>query len=140
MYDQFVCLFRIGLTRLNFSPYTHEQLTEIVAARLHGLSVFDRDAVNLVARKVSIAEKNRLKVQVQYFNTYFAKNWASHLCVLKLTQIKKGAITSNNFPNALWPQIKKCLTPFLVQFFMPRYLIRSVRGSRKRQPIFAVFG
>merc|ERR1719204_2446799 len=44
---------RIGLTRLNFSPYTHEQLTEIVAARLHGLSVFDRDAVNLVARKVS---------------------------------------------------------------------------------------
>jgi len=44
---------RIGLTRLNFSPYTHEQLTEIVAARLHGLSVFDKDAVNLVARKVS---------------------------------------------------------------------------------------
>lgn len=44
---------RIGLTRLNFSPYTHEQLTEIVAARLHGLTVFDKDAVNLVARKVS---------------------------------------------------------------------------------------
>ena len=44
---------RVGLTRLTFSPYTHEQLTEIVAARLHGLSVFNKDAVQLVARKVS---------------------------------------------------------------------------------------
>ena len=55
IYIYFLCtyFFRIGLTRLNFSPYTHEQLTEIVAARLHGLTVFDKDAVNLVARKVS---------------------------------------------------------------------------------------
>jgi len=44
---------RVGLTRLTFSPYTHEQLTEIVAARLQGLTVFDKDAVQLVARKVS---------------------------------------------------------------------------------------
>ena len=44
---------RLGLTRLTFSPYTHDQLKEIVAARLSGLRVFDGDAVQLVARKVA---------------------------------------------------------------------------------------
>lgn len=44
---------RIGLTRLTFSPYTHQQLQEIVTARLNGLSVFDKDAIQLVARKVA---------------------------------------------------------------------------------------
>ena len=44
---------RIGLTRLTFSPYTHQQLQEIVTARLSGLSVFDKDAIQLVARKVA---------------------------------------------------------------------------------------
>lgn len=41
------------MTRLTFSPYTHEQLQEIVTARLSGLSVFDKDAIQLVARKVA---------------------------------------------------------------------------------------
>ena len=44
---------RMGLTRLTFSPYTHQQLTKIVESRLTGLKVFNRDAVQLVARKVS---------------------------------------------------------------------------------------
>ncbi len=44
---------RLGLTRLQFSPYTHAQLQEIVATRLAGLNVFDEDAVLLVARKVA---------------------------------------------------------------------------------------
>jgi Cdc6-like AAA superfamily ATPase len=44
---------RIGLTRLTFSPYTHHQLQEIVTARLTGLSVFDKDAIQLVSRKVA---------------------------------------------------------------------------------------
>ena len=44
---------RIGLTRLTFSPYTHQQLQEIVSSRLHGLSVFDKDAIQLVSRKVA---------------------------------------------------------------------------------------
>ena len=45
---------RMGLTRITFSPYTHEQLSEIVAARLSGLEeAFNCDAVKLVARKVS---------------------------------------------------------------------------------------
>ena len=44
---------RMGLTRLTFSPYTHQQLSEIVASRLSGLKVFNKDAVQLVARKVS---------------------------------------------------------------------------------------
>lgn len=44
---------RMGLTRLTFSPYTHQQLTKIVESRLTGLKVFNKDAVQLVARKVS---------------------------------------------------------------------------------------
>jgi len=44
---------RLGLTRCQFPPYTHEQLICIVAARLDGLEVFDPDAVQLVARKVA---------------------------------------------------------------------------------------
>ena len=44
---------RIGLTRLTFSPYTHQQLQEIVSSRLQGLSVFDKDAIQLVSRKVA---------------------------------------------------------------------------------------
>ena len=44
---------RIGLTRLTFAPYTHQQLQEIVTARLTGLSVFDKDAIQLVSRKVA---------------------------------------------------------------------------------------
>ncbi len=44
---------RLGLTRLTFSPYSHDQLREIVTARLAGLEVFDSDAVQLVARKVA---------------------------------------------------------------------------------------
>lgn len=44
---------RIGLTRLTFSPYTHQQLQEIVTTRLSGLSVFDKDAIQLVSRKVA---------------------------------------------------------------------------------------
>ena len=44
---------RIGLTRLTFSPYTHVQLQEIVTCRLTGLTVFDKDAIQLVSRKVA---------------------------------------------------------------------------------------
>ena len=46
-------IFRLGLTRLTFAPYTHQQLQEIVTSRLEGLEVFDKDALQLVARKVA---------------------------------------------------------------------------------------
>eukprot|EP00095_Tigriopus_kingsejongensis_P001129 snap_masked-scaffold1099_size62903-processed-gene-0.0 protein:Tk01129 transcript:snap_masked-scaffold1099_size62903-processed-gene-0.0-mRNA-1 annotation:"origin recognition complex subunit 1-like" len=44
---------RLGLTRLTFSPYTFAQLQEIVSARLAGLKIFDKDALQLVSRKVA---------------------------------------------------------------------------------------
>ncbi|KAJ1914026.1 Origin recognition complex, subunit 1 [Tieghemiomyces parasiticus] len=44
---------RLGLTRINFQPYTHQQLYSIVASRLRGLAAFDSDAIELCARKVS---------------------------------------------------------------------------------------
>lgn len=44
---------RLGLTRLTFQPYTHQELYEIVFSRLDGLQAFDPKAVQLVARKVA---------------------------------------------------------------------------------------
>ncbi|XP_055624248.1 origin recognition complex subunit 1 [Toxorhynchites rutilus septentrionalis] len=44
---------RLGLTRLTFQPYNFRQLQEIVMARLTGMSAFDAEAVQLVARKVA---------------------------------------------------------------------------------------
>ncbi len=46
---------RLGLTRCQFAPYTHVQLSKIVSCRLSGLkaSVFDPDALQLVSRKVA---------------------------------------------------------------------------------------
>ena len=44
---------RLGLTRQVFQPYTHTQLQTIVTSRLEGLSIFQQDAIQLVARKVA---------------------------------------------------------------------------------------
>ncbi|XP_043286628.1 origin recognition complex subunit 1 [Venturia canescens] len=44
---------RLGLTRLTFKPYTFAQLEEIVLARLKDHSVFKKDAMELIARKVA---------------------------------------------------------------------------------------
>ncbi|KAI9319800.1 P-loop containing nucleoside triphosphate hydrolase protein [Dichotomocladium elegans] len=45
---------RLGLTRINFEPYTHQQLYRIVESRLEGIEeAFEPDAVEFAARKVS---------------------------------------------------------------------------------------
>ncbi|KAI8393982.1 P-loop containing nucleoside triphosphate hydrolase protein [Radiomyces spectabilis] len=44
---------RMGLTRINFQPYTHQQLYEIVESRLDGIDAFEKEAVEFAARKVS---------------------------------------------------------------------------------------
>lgn len=44
---------RLGLTRLTFQPYNFQQLQEIIAARIVGTETFNKDAVQLVARKVA---------------------------------------------------------------------------------------
>ncbi|KAG0173990.1 Origin recognition complex, subunit 1 [Apophysomyces sp. BC1034] len=44
---------RMGLTRINFQPYTHQQLYQIVESRLHGIDAFEKEAVEFAARKVS---------------------------------------------------------------------------------------
>lgn len=44
---------RLGLTRLNFQPYTHSELEEIVTLRLRELNVFDMDAIVYASRKVA---------------------------------------------------------------------------------------
>lgn len=43
---------RLGLTRINFQPYTHQQLRRIVQSRLEGIKAFEADAVELASRKV----------------------------------------------------------------------------------------
>lgn len=42
-----------GLTRINFQPYTHQQLYQIVESRLQGIDAFESDAVEYASRKVS---------------------------------------------------------------------------------------
>ena len=44
---------RLGLTRQVFQPYSHSQLQTIVSSRLAGLTIFQQDAIQLVARKVA---------------------------------------------------------------------------------------
>ncbi|KAJ2558247.1 Origin recognition complex, subunit 1 [Coemansia sp. RSA 1933] len=44
---------RLGLTRINFQPYSYHQLMTIVQSRLEGCMAFDSDAIELCARKIS---------------------------------------------------------------------------------------
>ena len=44
---------RLGLTRLTFQPYSFTELQEIVDARIKSLNLFDRDGIQLIARKVA---------------------------------------------------------------------------------------
>lgn len=44
---------RLGLTRLTFQPYNHQELHQIISSRLDGLKCFDEDAIQLVSRKVA---------------------------------------------------------------------------------------
>lgn len=43
---------RLGLTRINFQPYTYQQLGDIIRSRLEGLKLFDNQAIEFCARKV----------------------------------------------------------------------------------------
>ncbi|KAG0336270.1 Origin recognition complex, subunit 1, partial [Podila horticola] len=43
---------RMGLTRINFQPYTYQQLVKIVESRLEGVKAFRREAIEFAARKV----------------------------------------------------------------------------------------
>ncbi|CAG8464406.1 9190_t:CDS:2 [Ambispora leptoticha] len=44
---------RIGLTRINFTAYNHQQLIKILESRLEGIETFEKDAIEFAARKVS---------------------------------------------------------------------------------------
>lgn len=46
---------RLAGRRLGFSPYSRDQLRQIVAARLEGIPLIDRSAVSLITSKVSSA-------------------------------------------------------------------------------------
>ncbi|KAF9436930.1 Origin recognition complex, subunit 1 [Entomortierella beljakovae] len=74
---------RLGLTRINFQPYTYQQLVKIVESRLEGIKTFRREAIEFAARKVGavsgdarraldicrraveIVESNTLKAEAQ---------------------------------------------------------------------------
>ncbi|KAJ3161742.1 Origin recognition complex, subunit 1 [Geranomyces michiganensis] len=43
---------RLGLIRIQFEAYTHSQLLEIVQSRLEGVECFEKDAIELCARKI----------------------------------------------------------------------------------------
>ncbi|KAI8349375.1 P-loop containing nucleoside triphosphate hydrolase protein [Mortierella sp. GBAus27b] len=43
---------RLGLTRINFQPYTYQQLVKIVESRLKDIKAFRKEAIEFAARKV----------------------------------------------------------------------------------------
>ncbi|PVU86550.1 hypothetical protein BB560_006670 [Smittium megazygosporum] len=53
---------RLGLCRINFQPYTHEQLFQIVMSRIGQSNVFDSDAIQLCARKISAVSGDARRV------------------------------------------------------------------------------
>jgi Cdc6-like AAA superfamily ATPase len=55
---------RIGLTRQNFTAYTHEELIVILESLLVGLNVFESDAVTYIARKVAAVSGDARKALV----------------------------------------------------------------------------
>ncbi|XP_074579369.1 LOW QUALITY PROTEIN: origin of replication complex subunit 1-like [Curcuma longa] len=44
---------RMGIQRLCFLPYTHQQLQEIISSRLNGLDAFEDQAIEFASRKVA---------------------------------------------------------------------------------------
>ncbi|XP_056271375.1 origin recognition complex subunit 1-like [Pseudoliparis swirei] len=44
---------RLGLTRMSFQPYSFKQLQQIIMSRLNKVKAFDKDALQLVSRKVA---------------------------------------------------------------------------------------
>lgn len=44
---------RMGMQRLCFGPYSHQQLQEIISSRLNGIDVFEKQAIEFASRKVA---------------------------------------------------------------------------------------
>ena len=44
---------RLGLNRITFQPYSHEELKQIIESRITDMKIFDEPAVKLIARKVA---------------------------------------------------------------------------------------
>lgn len=44
---------RLGLNRITFQPYSHEELTQIIKSRISDAKVFDNDAIVFISRKVA---------------------------------------------------------------------------------------
>ncbi|KAI8074523.1 P-loop containing nucleoside triphosphate hydrolase protein [Gongronella butleri] len=74
---------RIGLTRINFQAYTHQQLYEIVESRLKGIDTFESDAMEFAARKVSAVSGDARR--------------ALDICrrAVELVEADKGSVTIN---------------------------------------------
>lgn len=43
---------RMGVQRLCFGPYNHQQLQEIISSRLKGIEAFEKQAIEFASRKV----------------------------------------------------------------------------------------
>lgn len=44
---------RMGIQRLCFGPYNHQQLHEIISTRLKGIDAFEKQAIEFASRKVN---------------------------------------------------------------------------------------
>ena len=62
---------RSGIERINFLPYTHQDIQEIVRCRIEGTRVFEPSGVELCARKVASSSGDlRKALEVCRYETY----------------------------------------------------------------------
>lgn len=80
-----------GLTRINFQPYTYQQLVKIVESRLEGIKTFKKEAIEFAARKVgAVSGDARRALDICRYITYHIER--THFIFQLLTI---GKVTSN---------------------------------------------
>lgn len=106
---------RLGLTRMNFQPYTFQELQTIVDCRIAELELFDSDAIKYASRKVAavsgdarraleicrrateLAEKENSLVNIQHVDNAIKQMFSS----AKITAVKHATKHEQYFLKAI---------------------------------------
>ncbi|CDS13846.1 hypothetical protein LRAMOSA06020 [Lichtheimia ramosa] len=128
---------RLGLTRINFEPYTHRQLYQIVDSRLEGVDAFDTEAVEFAARKVSaVSGDARRALDICRRAVEIVE--ARHNTTSKPTSSSSLSSTSNNNNNN---QIARVTIPTInqaIKEMLQSPFVASVQSYALHQKLFLV--
>lgn len=129
-------IYQLGLTRINFEPYTHRQLYQIVDSRLEGVDAFETEAVEFAARKVSaVSGDARRALDICRRAVEIVE--ARHNTTSKPTSSSSLSSTSNNNNNEIArvtiPTINQAIKEMLQSPF-----VASVQSYALHQKLFLV--